>query len=70
MATHLPHEDWCEICMKGRGRNAPHRRRKERPPSDGESSEAVGSGLGPTASEDEPEDADHREGRVPKVSMD
>ena len=22
MATHLPHESWCEICMKGRGRNS------------------------------------------------
>ena len=27
LATHLPHADWCELCMKGRGRNTPHRRR-------------------------------------------
>ena len=26
-ATHLPHADWCEVCMKGRGRNSPHRKR-------------------------------------------
>ena len=31
MATHLPHEDWCEICMKGRGRNTPHSRGAEVP---------------------------------------
>ena len=29
MATHLPHQPWCEVCMKGRGRNSPHRRKKE-----------------------------------------
>ena len=28
LATHLPHADWCELCMKGRGRNTPHRRKK------------------------------------------
>ena len=27
-ATHLPHADWCEFRMKGRGRNKPHYRRK------------------------------------------
>ena len=70
MATHLPHEDWCEICMKGRGRNAPHRRRKRRTPVDGESSGEAGSGSGPASSEDEPKEADSREGLVPKVSMD
>ena len=26
MATHLPHAAWCDICMKGRGRNTPIRR--------------------------------------------
>ena len=29
-ATHLPHESWCEVCMMGRGRNTPHRRRSSR----------------------------------------
>ena len=28
MATHLPHPAWCEICMRGRGRNSPHKRKK------------------------------------------
>ena len=37
MATHLPHAAWCDICMKGRGRNTPHRKR--------------GPALGPTDSE-------------------
>ena len=26
-ATHLPHAYWCEVCMKGRGRKSPHRKR-------------------------------------------
>ena len=30
MATHLPHAAWCDICMKGRGRNTPHRRNPRR----------------------------------------
>ena len=30
MATHLPHAAWCDICMKGRGRNSPHRRNPQR----------------------------------------
>lgn len=25
VATHIPHADRCEVCMKGRGRNTPHR---------------------------------------------
>ena len=25
-ATHIPHEDWCEFCMSGRGRNKAHRK--------------------------------------------
>ena len=27
-ATHLPHEEWCEFCMAGRGRNRPHRKKR------------------------------------------
>ena len=27
-ATHIPHEDWCEFCMSGRGRNKAHRKKK------------------------------------------
>ena len=30
MATHLPHEPWCEICMQRRGRNSPHKRNPQR----------------------------------------
>ena len=30
MAIHLPHEDWCDLCARGRGRNAPHRKKKKR----------------------------------------
>ena len=29
MATHLSHAAWCDICMKGRGRNSPRRRSTE-----------------------------------------
>ena len=28
VATHLPHADWCDVCARGRGRNAPHRQHK------------------------------------------
>ena len=30
-ATHIPHEEWCEVCVAGRGRNKAHRKRKEAP---------------------------------------
>ena len=29
-AMHIPHEEWCETCMAGRGRNKPHRQRKSK----------------------------------------
>ena len=29
-ATHLPYRSWCPICVRGRGRNAPHLRLVER----------------------------------------
>lgn len=29
IAPHLPHADWCEICMKGRGRKTPNGREKK-----------------------------------------
>lgn len=28
VATHLPHADWCDVCARGRGRNAPHPQHK------------------------------------------
>ena len=32
-ATHIPHEDWCEHCMAGRGRNKPHKRKDTEVPA-------------------------------------
>ena len=28
-ATHIPHEEWCEACMAGRGRLNPHKKRRD-----------------------------------------
>ena len=58
MATHLPHADWCEVCMKGRGRNSPHRRRDVEEST--QDPETAGAGVGPVGS---------KGSRVPKVSM-
>ena len=48
-ATHIPHEEWCEICLAGRGRNKAHKKRKEAP---GSSSE--GDSPGASLDEDDP----------------
>ena len=32
-ATHLPYRSWCPICVRGRGRNAPHRQPRHPPSS-------------------------------------
>ena len=29
-ATHLPHAEWCDYCVRGRGRNKAHRRKAKR----------------------------------------
>ena len=59
VATHLPHAEWCDVCMKGRGRNSPHRKKdEEEHPSNHDPN---GTGSGPSGSEGT---------RVPKVSMD
>ena len=29
MMTHLPYRSWCEYCVKGRGKEAPHQRAQE-----------------------------------------
>ncbi|MDA8582886.1 hypothetical protein N9L68_01610 [bacterium] len=44
IVSHLPHEAWCEVCMMGRGRNTPHRRRPSRwgRPDSGTSPAATG----------------------------
>ena len=59
-AMHIPHEEWCEVCMAGRGRNKAHRKRKD---PTGASEECDS----PSASqaEDVPE-----KGPVPRVCMD
>jgi len=66
-ATHIPHEDWCEFCMSGRGRNKAHRKRRTRfcTGDEGEEdSDAVPiPGEGPA--EDVPRDSP-----VPRVCMD
>ena len=59
-ATHIPHEEWCEVCVAGRGRNKAHRRKKEAP---GSSSDADSPGA--SAEEDDPV-----KGPVPRVCMD
>ena len=65
MATHLPHAAWCDICMKGRGRNTPHRRgaqrwaRRSQGEEPEEESEAEGS-----------QEENLHSGPVPRVSMD
>ena len=56
VAAHLPHADWCEICVKGRGRNPPHRRKNK---VESERADSVGSA---------PEDSG-KGSPVPKVSM-
>ena len=58
MAAHLPHADWCEICVKGRGRNSPHRRKSKDEP---EGADSLGSA---------PEGSEKEGSPVPKVSMD
>ena len=65
-ATHLPHEDWCEFCMSGRGRNKAHRKKRRLPA--GESDE-VGSEVGGIPSEPLAEDAP-LDSPVPRVCMD
>ena len=77
MATHLPHAAWCDICMKGRGRNSPHRRnpsrwaqRHEEPgASIEEEPEGSGSEGGAAATGAAPEEKLH-DGPVPRVSTD
>ena len=57
MATHIPHEEWCEFCMKGRGRNSVHKRKKGGEEGNGDAHEEA-------TSEEEPGKAP-----VPRVCM-
>ena len=66
-ALHIPHEDWCEICVRGRGRNKPHRRHKKKRSGDPETE------PDPTARRGDGEVEGEHEGdssRIPRVSMD
>ena len=65
-AIHLPHEDWCEFYMSGRGRNKAHRKKKRfcAAESDEVESEAGGIPSEPLA-EDTPLDSP-----VPRICMD
>ena len=86
MATHLPHEPWCEICMQGRGRNSPHKRnpqrwarRRQRSPEEANpEGEAEEEEEGPECGDTEGSgtasgaepDGQLHDGPVPRVSMD
>ena len=59
-AMHIPHEEWCEVCMAGRGRNKAHRKRKA-PVRESEDFDS------PSASQAED---DPVRGPVPRVCMD
>ncbi|MDA8582624.1 hypothetical protein N9L68_00295 [bacterium] len=61
-ATHIPHEEWCDFCMAGRGRNKPQRRNASR--REVGNSDSDGAPSGPEA-EEEPRDT-----HVARVSMD
>ena len=45
-ATHIPHEEWCEVCVAGRGRNKAHKRRKDGPGSSSDGNSWCVSGRG------------------------
>ena len=59
-AMHIPHEEWCEVCMAGRGRNKAHKKRKD-PAGTSEDCDS------PSASQAED---DPVKGPVPRVCMD
>ena len=75
-ATHLPHEEWCEFCMAGRGRNRHHRRKRSEvgqeepeytlsdPRGAGQAPQTVGASDGPSA------ESAPQSGPVPRVCMD
>ena len=65
-AIHIPHEDWCEFCARGRARNKPHLHDR-----------GVRARASPLAEEERPGVNSHEseqiakeEEKVPKVSMD
>ena len=73
-ATHIPHEEWCETCMAGRGRNKAHKQRKSRgvsqtPKADSTPSGEPAGGAGETHDESLEDEAPVK-GPVPRVCMD
>ena len=73
-ATHIPHEEWCETCMAGRGRNKPHRQRKykgvaQAPKASSTPSGERAGGAGDTPEESLADDAPVK-GPVPSVCID
>ena len=77
MATHLPHAAWCDICMKGRGRNSPHRRNPQRwarsrnaSSASNEEDPECGETEGRSTATGERPDGELHDGPVPRVSMD
>ena len=58
-AMHIPREEWCEVCMAGRGRNMAHKKRKD-------SARASEDCDSPSASQAED---DPVRGPVPRVCM-
>ena len=66
-ATHIPHQSWCEICMQGRGRNSPHKKKKREPKKehDGGSDESEAGDPSVRAVDELP-----IPGPVPRICMD
>ena len=74
VATHLPHQPWCEVCMMGRGRTPQHRKKKEDVVAEEEPEKGVQLSLPAGTQEEEttggePDEVLHT-GPVPRVSMD
>ena len=63
-ALHLPHAEWCEYCVRGRGRNKPHKSRKKR------TSPSKGKTVVECPWEDQVVDGQEEKSRAPKVSLD
>ena len=63
-ALHLPHAEWCEYCVRGRGRNKPHKSRKEKRP------QRMSKDVTELPWEGQVKDTAEEETSVPKISLD
>ena len=63
-AVHLPHAEWCEYCVRGRGRNKAHKSRNKRKPSQ------TSMDIVEYPWENEVKNSQGEEDKVPKVSLD